>query len=196
MKLIDYIEFQKNEVRNAIEKQDSSIFANLSFKNDIFIITVYCDDLNIEFTLNVSVYNVENSLEVVVKSISQIIKEILKGNYSCKEIKNKDGSISINSFMGDIKLMEVFFEDELVYEYKEPNLIYISEENLEKPLYQILTFKEAAALWEIDDSTLRRRTLPENRLNNDLQYDIDYRKSGNTWLITKESMERVYGKLK
>lgn len=51
-------------------------------------------------------------------------------------------------------------------------------------LWQTLTATEAAGLWELNTSTIRRACL-EGRLN--------CRKSGATWLIDKDEMYRVYG---
>lgn len=197
MRLNDYVAFQREEIQKAIKKVDSELIPVVTLKGDIFELLFDFDhnDKEIEFILNVKVRIVEEKLREVIEAAIDIKSEILKGNYDCKEIIRNEHVISVNSYMKDIKLMEVSLDADVVYEYKEPNMIYIDDEMLEKPLYQVLTFKEASALWGIDDSTLRRRTLPENRINNDLQYDIDYRKSGSTWLITKEAMERVYGKL-
>ena len=53
---------------------------------------------------------------------------------------------------------------------------------------EVLTFSEAAEIWNIDPSTLRHRVTGE-----ELQEGLDYRKSGKVWLITKNAMERLYG---
>lgn len=55
-------------------------------------------------------------------------------------------------------------------------------------LYNILTFKEAAKMWGLSDSTLRKLVV-----TNKLTEGIDYRKSGGTWLITKNAMRKIYG---
>lgn len=60
-----------------------------------------------------------------------------------------------------------------------------------KSINEIMTFAEASKKWELDDSTLRKLVK-----TNKIEENIDYRKSGNVWLITKNSMERIYGKLK
>lgn len=57
-------------------------------------------------------------------------------------------------------------------------------------LKEVLTITEAAELWGKEVSTLRRVIK-----NNKFTYEVDYRKSGSTWLITKTAMEKVYGKL-
>ena len=51
-----------------------------------------------------------------------------------------------------------------------------------------MTFKEAAEEWKLDTSTLRKMVL-----TNKLIEDVDYRKSGGTWIITRAAMIKVYG---
>lgn len=57
--------------------------------------------------------------------------------------------------------------------------------------YDIMTFAEASTLWELSDSALRHMIKTPK-----LQQEIDYRKSGCVWLITKQAMTRLYGKIK
>lgn len=61
-------------------------------------------------------------------------------------------------------------------------------EAYKKDLSEIMTFTEAAAKWNIDSSTLRKLVTTDK-----LKENIDYRKSGKVWLITKNAMERIYG---
>ena len=53
---------------------------------------------------------------------------------------------------------------------------------------EVLTFAEASKKWGLADSTLRKLVTTDK-----LEEGIDYRKSGSTWLITKEAMIRIYG---
>lgn len=53
----------------------------------------------------------------------------------------------------------------------------------------VMTFSEATEKWGLADSTLRKLVT-----TNKLTENVDYRKSGKVWLITKDAMERVYGK--
>jgi uncharacterized protein (DUF488 family) len=56
-------------------------------------------------------------------------------------------------------------------------------------LDEVFALSEAAQLWNIDDSTLRH-AIRNNR------FDInEYKKSSNTWLISKSAMVRLYGEL-
>lgn len=53
---------------------------------------------------------------------------------------------------------------------------------------EIMTFAEAAKKWHLNDSTLRKLIT-----TNKLKENIEYRKSGKVWLITKNAMEKIYG---
>lgn len=60
-------------------------------------------------------------------------------------------------------------------------------------LDQVLTFAEAEEIYGLSSGTLRKYVsykLKESRWKE----GVDYRKSGKTWLITKEAMDRVYKK--
>lgn len=61
-------------------------------------------------------------------------------------------------------------------------------------LEDVLTAKEAEQLWDLKDGTIRS-SCTRGRLNEFIKYG-QVRKSGSTWLITKEAMEQVYGKTK
>lgn len=61
-------------------------------------------------------------------------------------------------------------------------------------LKDVLTAKEAEQLWGLQDGTVRS-SCRRGRLNRFIKYG-QVRKSGSTWLITKEVMEQVYGKSK
>lgn len=51
-------------------------------------------------------------------------------------------------------------------------------------IYEILTTSEAAALWSLDESTIRKALILGRLLG---------RKSGATWITTIREMRRVYG---
>ena len=53
----------------------------------------------------------------------------------------------------------------------------------------LLSFKEASQLWNLDDSTLRKAVS-----NGKLVDGQDVKKFGKQWIITIEAMERIYGK--
>lgn len=60
----------------------------------------------------------------------------------------------------------------------------------ENELYKVLTFSEASAKWNLNESTLRKAVNTDRLIEGE-----DYRKSGKVWLIRKETMEKLYGKL-
>lgn len=57
-------------------------------------------------------------------------------------------------------------------------------------LTDILTASEAARLWQLDESTVKK-ACQQGRFTED-----EARKSGGTWMVTRAGMERVYGKEK
>lgn len=54
---------------------------------------------------------------------------------------------------------------------------------------QLLSFADAATLWHINDSTLRK-AVAQGRLT----IGEDVQKYGKQWIITIAAMERLYGK--
>lgn len=54
---------------------------------------------------------------------------------------------------------------------------------------EVMTFGEGARRWGKAESTLRMMIRTGKLIEG-----IDYRKSGGTWLITREAMEKAYGK--
>ncbi|MGN1411911.1 MAG: helix-turn-helix domain-containing protein [Oscillospiraceae bacterium] len=53
----------------------------------------------------------------------------------------------------------------------------------------LLSFKEASQLWNLDDSTLRKAVASGKLIDGQ-----DVKKFGKQWIVTIEAMERVYGK--
>lgn len=68
--------------------------------------------------------------------------------------------------------------------------LYKDEKQKCSVLLDVMTFTEAAKMWNLGDSTLRS-VVRQDRLIEGL----DYRKSGNTWVITTAAMEKLYGKI-
>lgn len=56
---------------------------------------------------------------------------------------------------------------------------------------EFISFAEASKLWGLGESTLRS-VVGTNRL----VAEVDYRKSGKVWLITKKAMKKLYGEPK
>lgn len=54
-------------------------------------------------------------------------------------------------------------------------------------LKEVLTISEAAEIYKVDVSTLRKMLKTDK-----LKKDIDFRKSNSTWLINKKSLDNLY----
>ena len=52
----------------------------------------------------------------------------------------------------------------------------------------LLSLKEASNIWNVEESVLRRHIL-----NGKFIIDIDAKKFGKQWIITRQAMERLYG---
>ena len=59
-------------------------------------------------------------------------------------------------------------------------------------LDDVLTASEAASLYGMDESTLRRACAGQKGYPPRFR-DGEFRKSGRVWLITRDAMNRVYG---
>jgi hypothetical protein len=118
--------------------------------------------------------------EITIKKGDKLTIHNLNGKSLSGEI------VDINEETADAMLFESYSDSNIRVHHIEitaqaclPSFNSISE---------VLTFSEAAEIWDIDSSTLRHRVTGE-----ELQEGIDYRKSGKVWLITKNAMERLYG---
>ena len=61
--------------------------------------------------------------------------------------------------------------------------------NMENSLFtNLISLKDASMMWKIDDSVLRRAIS-----SNKLVENVDVKKFGKQWVVTKQAMERVYG---
>ncbi|WP_197541406.1 helix-turn-helix domain-containing protein [Clostridium botulinum] len=88
------------------------------------------------------------------------------------------------------------YESEIKSIVKQFKLKYKDEENgciynPDKSLYEILTITEASELWNKEVSTLRRNFAKGTQF----KLNVDVRKSGATWLVTREAMTRIYGEI-
>lgn len=62
---------------------------------------------------------------------------------------------------------------------------------MESTFNNLLSLKEAADIWHLEESTLRKAISNKRFIVNE-----DVKKFGKQWVIKKESMEREYGRLK
>lgn len=58
-------------------------------------------------------------------------------------------------------------------------------------LEDVYTIQEACKMWNKDEGNLRRLLINKDER---LTEEVDYKKMGKVWLITKEAMEKLYGK--
>lgn len=58
-------------------------------------------------------------------------------------------------------------------------------------LNEVLTIAEASLIWGLERSTLRKAFKSGKRFVE----GVDYRKSKDTWLVTREAMLRIYGEV-
>lgn len=63
---------------------------------------------------------------------------------------------------------------------------------MDKTINKVLTFAEAEKEYGLAAGTLRKYIFQTAKEKQRIKEGIDYRKSGKTWLITKEAMERIY----
>lgn len=63
-----------------------------------------------------------------------------------------------------------------------------------KDIEKVLTFAEAEEQYGLAKGTLRKYLYQTEKDKQRIKEGIDYRKSGKTWLITKDAMERIYKK--
>ena len=61
---------------------------------------------------------------------------------------------------------------------------------MNNPFEGLLSFKEATDLWGLNESTLRKAVAYGK-----LKENIDVKKFGKQWIVTKKSIEREYGPL-
>ena len=55
----------------------------------------------------------------------------------------------------------------------------------------LLSLKEAADMWHLEESTIRKAIA-----SNKFRINVDVKKFGKQWVVTKDAMEREYGPAK
>ena|SRR5690554_4731584 len=98
---------------------------------------------------------------------------------------------------GEFEVKMEFFEEYILYTLIEKEsgekfspIGYIKTDYTAyfNPFSEVITFSEAQDLWGLGSSTLRK-AVSDKRF-----FPEEIRKSGNTWLVTKTAMERLYGR--
>ena len=59
---------------------------------------------------------------------------------------------------------------------------------------EVLTFAEAETIYGLAQGTLRKYLHQTPKEKQRIKEGIDYRKSGKVWIVTRESMQRIYSK--
>ena len=119
-------------------------------------------------------------VEIIIKKGDKVTIRNINGRSISGEVTN------INEEAAEAMLFEAYTDSN----FKVHHIELTAQASLSSSnnISEVLTFSEAAEIWNIDPSTLRHRVTGE-----ELQEGLDYRKSGKVWLITKNAMERLYG---
>ncbi|WP_028257817.1 helix-turn-helix domain-containing protein [Veillonella montpellierensis] len=67
--------------------------------------------------------------------------------------------------------------------------------NLKFEIEDIMTTQEAGEQWNLSASTVKGLCTGVQGRPPRLEIDVECRKSGKMWLVTRQGMERLYGKL-
>ena len=65
---------------------------------------------------------------------------------------------------------------------------------MNKKIFEVLTFAEAEQEYGLAQGTLRKYLCQTAKEKQKIKEGIDYRKSGKTWLVTRDAMDREYTK--
>ena len=65
---------------------------------------------------------------------------------------------------------------------------------MNKKIFEVLTFSEAEQEYGLASGTLRKYLFQTAKEKQRIKEGIDYRKSGKTWLVTRDAMEREYNR--
>mgnify|MGYP006916425240 CR=1 FL=1 len=112
-------------------------------------------------------------------------EKVKPGTYLVRTQSNRSGAPVFFHRIGEslaekLQLLSVDLAVEIM-----DNIIHDGENSA---LDMVLSLQEAAGVWGLDDSTLRR-AISSGRFRPD-----EYRKTGRNYIILKSAMERVYGK--
>ncbi|NJD02779.1 MAG: helix-turn-helix domain-containing protein [Ruminiclostridium sp.] len=118
--------------------------------------------------------------EIIIKKGDKLTIRNINGRSISGEVTN------INEEAAEAMLFEAYADSN----FKVHHIEITAQASLSSPnnISEVLTFSEAAEIWNIDPSTLRHRVTGE-----ELNEGIDYRKSGKVWLISRKAIERLYG---
>ncbi|MFT8348760.1 helix-turn-helix domain-containing protein [Clostridium saccharoperbutylacetonicum] len=116
------------------------------------------------------------------------VKDVKEFIDYCKEMQT---SSIYNQLAIEISYDNKIYWIGLTGEGSNPVQLYCNGKVKTSILKEVMTFAEASEIWGLGESTLRSTVRTDK-----LVEDIDYKKSGKVWLITKDAMIRVYGEPK
>lgn len=194
------------QVSKILEETDNNSIYNITFNYDRFEDTFnmkvirFLEENEIkvkdhtykEFEYNFrGMYGFEVNIEF--EGLNQEAVNIISEKYG--NSKKRNIKVNINDLNKIVDKFEIKLLQDTIYSpcyFKKQRVNFEGKDSLGfLNLFNTMTFKEAAEIWGLCDSTLRRL------VNSDkIKEGIDYRKSGSTWIITREAMKRVYGEPK
>jgi len=123
----------------------------------------------------------------MIKIKKEVVKKMLDDLENSFEILETDGYKSEEQPMKQlVAVYDMLYNYEL--EMNDKGREEKDEENYLKKIFEkVMTFKEASEKYDVAVSTLRNRAADGRFEENDI------RKSGNTWLVKKSAMDRIYG---
>ena len=151
------------------ELEEIKEFVKNNFKKEKYNVYIAVDDLDVSaYDFRICLDKYEENLELFATNISINI-EI----NDVTEINGSTNNGTIKTKSGKILSYALLYRP------------------WEKDIDKIFTFAEASEKWGLDSSTLRKLVLTDK-----VEIGEDVKKSGKTWLITGECMNRLYGEPK
>lgn len=136
-----------------------------------FSIRIAFDSVNLEEAIEIEKDYYKNGIKLNLETLKSIINK-----YNLK-IANED----------DHYMRTHYEKSRTNFNGRHSEGIKVYDNNIN----EIMTFAEATEKWGLADSTLRKLVKTDK-----IKENVDYRKSGKVWLITKSAMEKIYGEIK
>ena len=125
------------------------------------------------------------------KGIYELCNLTLKYNTEKVLVHDKCEKDDFKEYSENVDDIKIINEDDGVYNITFVGYIDKVVVSGDSALFEIFTTTEAAQLWGLNESTVRKAIQ-----GNKFKLGIDFRKAGRVTLITKEAMIRVYGEPK
>lgn len=128
---------------------------------------------------------------LINKGIYELCNLTLKYNTEKVLVHDKCEKDDFKEYSENVDDIKIINEDDGVYNITFVGYIDKVVVSGDSSLFEIFTTTEAAQLWGLNESTVRKAIQ-----GNKFKLGIDFRKAGRVTLITKEAMIRVYGEPK